>query len=219
MHNKLSATDYILSVLVILFAFFFPHFGIIPVMFGYTIPVLLLIWLALKRTNESFTSLGFSFRRIGLKPLLIGAVSGIILFAFLNYALFPLINKVVALPKPDLKDFSNIRHHLANYLFITALAWIVGGIYEEIVFHGYIFTRLEKMMGSTYALPISFLLTNIIFALYHIQLGVSGMLNAFFCGCAYHALMLRFGRNMWYATFCHAVFDTIALGFIYLGYW
>jgi membrane protease YdiL (CAAX protease family) len=181
--------------------------------------VLLVIWLALKKTRENFASVGFRFKKAGLKPLLIGAVAAVVLFAFLNYVLFPLINKIVVLPKPNLDDFGSIRHHLYNYLFILSMGWVVGGLYEEIVFHGFIFTRLEKMIRGRYVIPISFLCTNLIFALYHVQLGVSGMLNAFFCGCAYQALMIYFNRNMWYATFFHAFFDTIALSFIYLGYW
>ena len=66
---------------------------------------------------------------------------------------------------------------------------------------------------------ISFWVSNIIFALYHLQLGAEGVLNAFIAGSAYHALMLYYKRNMWYAIFCHAAFDTIAITYIYLGNW
>jgi membrane protease YdiL (CAAX protease family) len=99
------------------------------------------------------------------------------------------------------------------------MGWLIGGIYEEIVFHGFIFTRLEKLFKPKNVLIICFLLTNILFAFYHWQLGISGMINAFIAGMVYHALMLRYKRNIWYAVFCHGIFDTIGLTFIYLGYW
>ena len=108
--------------------------------------------------------------------------------------------------------------HTGFYIFLLAMGWIVGGFYEEIIFHGFIFTRIEKMIPGKYAVVMGFLLTNIIFAFYHIQLGTAGVINAFFAGSAYHALILYYKRNMWYAVFCHAVFDTIALTFMYAGY-
>jgi membrane protease YdiL (CAAX protease family) len=219
MKKKLSLTNTLLTILVIAFAFFFPQLGIIPVPFSYTVPVIFIIWLMLKRTNENFASIGFSFKRFEFKAVWVGAIAAIVLFAFLNYALFPLINKLFVLPKADLESFKSVRHNLLSYIFILAMGFIVGGVYEEIVFHGFIFTRLEKMMPGKYAMVISFLLTNIIFGLYHVQLGTAGMLNAFFAGCAYLALMVKFNRNMWYAVFFHTFFDAIGLTLIYLGKW
>lgn len=219
MNQRFSVTNSLLTILVILFAIFFPQFGLIPIPFGYVIPVLIIIWLMLKRTKENFASIGLIFRNLELKSIWIGPVAAILLFLFLNYVLFPLINKIVVLPSANLESFKSIRHNFIKYLFILAMGWLVGGVYEELVFHGFIFTRLEKIFGTKYITPISFLVTNIIFGLYHVQLGPAGMLNAFFCGCAYHALMIRFNRNIWYAIFFHAFFDTIALSFIYLGYW
>jgi membrane protease YdiL (CAAX protease family) len=95
----------------------------------------------------------------------------------------------------------------------------VGGFYEELVFHGFIFTRLEKIIPGKYGLVMSFIGANLIFALYHFQLGPAGILNALIAGCAYHALMLRFNRNLWYSFFFHGFFDAIGLTYIYLGYW
>jgi membrane protease YdiL (CAAX protease family) len=99
------------------------------------------------------------------------------------------------------------------------LGFIGGGFYEEIAFHGYIFTRLEKMLKGKYVLLISYILTNLIFGFYHWQLGASGIINALMAGLAYHALMLKFNRNLWYAFFFHGFFDAIAFTYIFLGIW
>jgi membrane protease YdiL (CAAX protease family) len=219
MNQHFSVTDSLVAILVIIFVVLFPHFGLIPIPFGYTIPILIVIWLTLKRTKENFDSVGFSFRKFELKSVWIGAVSAILLFLSLNYVLFPLIKKVIYLPDANLESFKFIRHHFINYLFIVIMGWVVGGVYEELVFHGFIFTRLEKMTNIKYMTQVSFIITNVVFGLYHVQLGPQGMLNAFFCGCAYQALMIRFNRNIWYAIFFHAFFDTIALSLIFLGYW
>ncbi|QEC55946.1 CPBP family intramembrane glutamic endopeptidase [Flavisolibacter ginsenosidimutans] len=219
MRQRPTVGNILLWLSAIAFAFLFPHFGLIPVLFAYSIPVLILLWLVLKRTKENFSSIGFNPKKLTLHSVLVGIAAGILLFAFLNYVFFPALNKFVLLPKANLADFNSIRHHFFNYLFVLSMGWLIGGWYEELVFHGFIFTRFEKILSKRYALTASFIVTNFLFGLYHFQLGTSGMINAFLAGCAYQALALRYKRNLWYAFFCHGFFDTIGLTFIYLGYW
>ena len=208
----------LLSLSGILLIVFLPHFSGAP-MFVFIPVLLIIIWLLLKSNKENFSNLGFSFNRFTFKAVWAGAVSAIILFAFLQYVFFPLFSKIIPLHKTDLSDFSNIRHNPFNYIFFVLLGFIGGGFYEEIAFHGYIFTRLEKMLKGKYTLLISYILANIIFGLYHWQLGASGVINALMAGLAYHALMLKFNRNLWYAFFFHGFFDAIAFTYIFLGIW
>ena len=219
MIKKTSFTETLFILLAIAFVFLFPHFGFIPIPFLYILPVLLVIWFFLKRTRENFVSLDFSFKRFEVRSIWIGAIAAILIFVFLNYVFFPVLSKIIILKPANLEDFKNIRNNLSWYIFILIAGFIVGGFYEELVFHGFIFTRIEKITAGKYALSCSFILTNLIFGLYHFQLGIAGMLNAFIAGCAYHALMIRFNRNLWYSIFFHTFFDTIALTYIYLGYW
>jgi len=208
----------IFPLLAIVLVTCFPHTGLIPIPFGYCVPVLLFIWFFLKYYKEDFKSVGFSLKQFSIKSMLIGALAAMALFSFLNWVFFPLLDKLVELPADNLGDIASVRNNIPFYLFLVAMGWIVGGFYEELVFHGFIFTRLEKMLPVKIAVPASFLATNLIFAAYHIQLGAGGMINAFVAGTVYHALMLYHKRNMWYAIFCHAVFDTIALTYLYAGY-
>ena len=219
MIKKSPFIEILFIFLAIAFVFLFPHFSFIPIPFLYIIPVLLVVWVFLKRTKENFASLGFSFKRFEVKAIWIGAIAAIFLFAFLNYIVFPLLSKIVVLRPANLKDFANIRHNLPMYIFILIAGFIVGGFYEELIFHGFIFTSIQKIISGKYALMISFIITNVIFGLYHFQLGTSGMLNAFVAGCAYLALMIKFNRNLWYSIFFHTFFDVIGLTYIYLGYW
>lgn len=207
-----------ITLLAIAFVVLFPHSGLIPVPFGYAIPVLLLVWLFLKLYRENFATIGFSFKSFEIKALFTGMITAILLFAFLNRVFFPLLEKLVAIPPADLGDIAGIRGNTGFYIFLLVMGWLIGGFYEEIVFHGFIFTRLEKLIPGKYAVTIGFLLCNLVFALYHIQLGIAGVITAFIAGCVYQGSMLYFKRNMWYAIFCHAVYDTIALTYIYAGY-
>lgn len=210
--------EILFTLLTIAFVVIFPHTGLIPLPFAYSIPVLLFIWFFLKINKQSFSDIDFSFKGFKIRALLIGSLTAILLFAFLNYVFFPLLEKLVQLPPANLGDIAKIKGNTGFYIFLLAMGWLIGGFYEELVFHGFIFTRLEKLISARYAMPVSFLLSNLIFASYHLQLGTGGVINAFIAGSVYHALMLYYKRNMWYAIFCHAVFDTIALTFIYAGY-
>ena len=105
-----------------------------------------------------------------------------------------------------------------EYLFIVIMGWLVGGFYEEIVFHGFIFSRLEKMIPCKYATSIAFIGTSIIFGTYHFQLGVDGLINALIVGAVYLAIFLFYKRNLWYSIICHGTYNTIVITLIYHGY-
>ena len=216
--NNRRTTTHVLSVLLIAFCFFFPHYAGLPI-FIYPIITLITVWLFLKyTTKESFGDLFFSFNRFELSAVWTGIIAAALLSAFFSFIWDPFISRVLPAAKMDLSDFSGIRYNPVNYIIILVMALVVGGFYEEVVFHGFIFTRLEKIFKGKYSTPASFILSNIIFGLYHFQLGLKGILLAAIAGFAYHAFILKFNRNLWYGLFFHAFFDFIGLTLIYLGY-
>ena len=75
-----------------LFIFLFPHTGLFP-LFTYCIPVLLVIWFVLRRSGESFYSIGFRLKALTFKAAAIGILSGMMLFAFMHFLFFPLLKK------------------------------------------------------------------------------------------------------------------------------
>jgi membrane protease YdiL (CAAX protease family) len=207
----------ILSLLTIAFCFFIPHYAGLTI-FIYPIVVLIVVWVYLKYiSKENFSDLFFSFRRFEFQSIWIGIISAILLSLFFKFAWDPLITKILPSGKIDLSDFSRIRNSRVNYVIILLLALIVGGFYEEIIFHGFIFTRLEKIFHGKWTTGIAFTITSIIFGVYHFQQGLKGILLATIAGIAYHILILKFNRNLWYGLFFHAFFDFIGLTFIYLG--
>jgi membrane protease YdiL (CAAX protease family) len=212
-----SLQQTIISVLIIAFCFFVPHYAQLTI-FIYPIVVLVVIWLFLKYVSkENFTDLLFSFKRFEFRAVWIGIVAAILLSCFFQFVWEPLINKILPGEKIDLSDFSGIRGNAINYIIVMLLALVVGGFYEEIVFHGFIFTRFEKILQGKSKTIFAFIITNLIFGLYHFQQGIKGILLAAIAGAAYHVLILKFNRNLWYGLFFHAFFDFIGLTLIYLG--
>jgi membrane protease YdiL (CAAX protease family) len=217
--SQMSFKEVVLIIFAISFVFLFPHFAFLPVPFLYVLPVLLVVWWFLKRSGENFTDIAFDFKRFEIKSIFVGAASAIVLFVFLQYVFFPLLSTIIELHPANLEDFKSIKHHPFNFIFILMAGFFVGGFYEEHVINGFVFTRIENIVKGKFVLPIAFILTNLIFGLYHFQLGTAGMLNAFVAGCAYQYLMIKFHRNLWYSIFFHAFFDAIGLTYIYLGIW
>ena len=218
MHLPFNLKNILLTTLAICIVLIIPHLELIPLPFGYVIPMLLFIWLYLKFNKERFSSLGFNFKAFSLKSFLIGTLTGVLIFSFLYFIFFPLLQYIVELPDSKVDLYDKLKGNTGLYVFLLIMGWLVGGVYEEIVFHGFIFTSIEKLLPQRTALPISFLITSILFGLYHFQLGYDGVINAFLAGMGYHLVILMNKRNLWYGIICHAIFDTIALTLLYLGY-
>lgn len=210
-------TPKLLTLLVIAFVLLFPHTGLIPIPFGYTVPVLLLIWLYLKKTGHPFSHTGFRFRDLTGKAILTGTVAGVLIFLFLSKVFFPLLSQWVSLPATQVDMYDQLRGNTGFYIFLLIMGWLVGGLYEEIVFHGFLFTEVEKLLPGRKVMWLSFLITNLIFGAYHWQLGYEGVINALLAGMGYQAVILLNRRNLWYGIIAHGVFDTIALTMLYLG--
>lgn len=210
--------NFLISLIAIGFVTILPHSGLIPLPFAYTIPVLLFVWWYLKYYGEKISSIGFTLKSFNFKSVLIGGLVAILIFTFLQLIFFPVLERLIKFDEIDVELYNQIRGNTGFYVFILIMGWVVGGFYEEIVFHGFIFSRFEKMIPGKYSTLLGFLCTSIIFGVYHIQLGGADAINAFMAGAGYHALTLYYKRNLWYGIFCHAAFDTIAITLIYLGY-
>lgn len=207
----------ILNLIAIGVIIFLPHAELIP-FFGYSIPILIFTWFTLKFSNESFSDIGFSLKQFKLKIIPIGFLIAVFTLAFLQLIFHPILDLIVSLEYNDAGLNDTIRNGKLQFLIMVFMGWLIGGFYEEIVFHGFIYTRLEKMLTGKYATLISFIITSIKFGFYHIQLGPSGIVNALVAGAIYLATYLYFKRNLWYAIICHGFYNTLVMTLIYFDY-
>lgn len=194
-----------------------PHLELIP-LFGYSLPILLLVWFALKQSNNNFKSIGFSFKLFNSKAILTGIIVAVLALAFMQLIFFPVLDTFISFKEVDVQLYAFLKENKWQFIFTLIMGWLIGGFYEEIVFHGFIFSRLEEMFKGKHATPISFIITTILFGVYHIQLGVDGLINAFIVGAIYQALFLYFKRNLWYSILCHGFYNSIVMIMIYLNY-
>lgn len=207
----------ILSIIAIGIIIFLPHAELIP-FFGYSIPILLFIWFVLKNSKETFFDIGFSLKRFKPKSILIGGLIAGLTLAFMQLIFHPVLDFFVSLEYKDVGLNDAIQDGKLQFFIMVIIGWLIGGFYEEIVFHGFIFTRLEKMFKGKHSTNLSFVITSVIFGVYHIQLGASGLINALVVGAVYLALFLYFNRNLWYSIFCHGFYNTMVMTLIYFDY-
>ena len=207
----------LLHILAIGVIIFLPHTEQIP-NFLYSIPILFLVWLVLKYSKTTFSDIGFSLSRFELRSILIGSIVAACTLAFMQLIFFPVLENFVTLEETDVELYEFLRESKGQFIFILIMGWLIGGFYEEIVFHGFIFSSLEKIIGGKYATHMSFALTALIFGIYHIQLGAAGLINALIVGAVYLGVFLYFKRNLWYSIFCHGIYNTFVITLIYYGY-
>ncbi|HVW98665.1 MAG TPA: CPBP family intramembrane glutamic endopeptidase, partial [Mucilaginibacter sp.] len=103
------------------------------------------------------------------------------------------------------------------YLMTVLAAWLVGGVYEELAFRGFIRWGVTRLAGNIpgaryYSAGIAALL----FGIYHIQQGWLGVIPATLGGLYWTWITVKYKGDLWPAIASHIVYDTAVLTLIYL---
>jgi membrane protease YdiL (CAAX protease family) len=204
----------ILKVFVIIFLVLFPHFIALP-FYSYAIVCLAVIIFYLRKEQKTLRDLGLKRKGITAHVILVGVVSALLWIAFNKWIYHPFITHFFVVPAYTEYDF--IRNKLSNLILVIIAAWVIGGFYEEIVFRGFIQTKIQELIRYKNSFWIAGLLTSLLFGFYHWQQGIFGVVPAFLGGLLWTFLLWRYKGNLWYPIISHAVYDTIALTMIYFG--
>ena len=208
----------VLDILMIVFLMLFPHFAFLP-MFIYPFAVFGVLWLYLRLYRQNFNNIGFRFSDLTLKSFFIGGAIGLAYAAMQFWAIAPLIDITFHFKPANFHDFDYIKHSVVNYLLLLLLAAVLVIPYEEIVFRGFMLSKIKQLMGtSKWAFAISGLITSILFALYHYQEGPASVISIFIFAVFITWLYKVFKGNLWYLIFFHLLYDVFMLTAIKLGY-
>ncbi len=115
--------------------------------------------------------------------------------------------------------FANLPGNLPVYFMWLAIAWIIGGFVEELLFRGAMITRFEQAFeGLPFAAILGVLAQAAIFGQQHFYYqGLAGAaatsLGAVLAGTIY--LLLK--RNLWALILSHGLNNTIGLTALYLS--
>lgn len=121
--------------------------------------------------------------------------------------------------QPDPQDrWGNLRGNTPLFLTWLAILWFAGPA-EEVVFRGYLISRLRDVFGrSVFAYIASVALPAIIFGLGHVYYqGWRGFFVTGTIGITLGILFLLYRRNLWPLMIAHAAFNSILFTATYFG--
>jgi membrane protease YdiL (CAAX protease family) len=205
----------ILEILIIAFLIIFPHYAGLPFA-TYVIICFALIFFYLKTQNKTLRDIGLKGGGLSGHVFLIGAISAILWMVFVKFIYLPIVNRFLKNYLTTNTDYDFVKHNLKGLLMVVILAWIVGAFYEEIAFRGFIHNAIQKwFIKYKNSFWVAALCTSILFGLYHVQQGISGIIGGIMGGLYWSYLVKRYNGNLWYSIISHGVYDTIALTMIY----
>lgn len=186
--------------------------GVMAIVIG-----LLLAWWRLRARSESWGSIGL--RRPASLPRLVLAV--IVLYA-LSVAgvvgiVYPL-SDAMGWQSLELSRFADLRGNPVALARILLVAWTTAAFGEEMLFRGFVLTRLEKAFGRGTAFTVlAVVVQAVLFGFGHAYLGARGVATAVWIGLLYGAWYALRGRNLWPLILAHGLTDTISMVAIYSG--
>ena len=187
------------------------------VFFSKTPYLFLLGWTSLRWRGMRWKDVGFTQPRSWTAALLVGVLSGLFIEAFELFISQPLLAGWMG-KMPDLSNFTAVHSNLKLTLIYLVLIWGLAAFGEELVYRGYLMTRLAGLFrGTRAAWVISLVIISIVFGCSHTGQGATGMLENVWDGLLLGTVYLACGRNLTAAIVAHGVTDTVDLLLMYLG--
>jgi uncharacterized protein len=181
----------------------------------YVILALVIVLASKYMRKEKWTDYGFS--AIRKKELFLAIAIGIV-FGFVdNFMTEPLITKLTG-SEPDLSSYQGVKGSLKGLIGMLALGWIVGGLFEEFFFRGYLFYRFNMFIHNPGMHKwVTIAITSVVFGFAHNYQGVGGIIGTLFFAVVMGLLYFYFHKNTWYLILVHGFYDTVGIFRLYLG--
>lgn len=101
-------------------------------------------------------------------------------------------------------DFTDWRVYLGS----LAVSIFTAGLLEEFVYRGYLLNQIAaRVSNSILRWPLTIIIVNLAFAIWHFHWGLAGMVFAFEMGVALSIIYLVIGRRLWPIIIAHALYD------------
>ncbi len=173
--------------------------------------------LLLRFRGESWADLGFRKPRRWSVAMVQGAVIAVVALSVMLGLQFMLEG---LFKTPDESFLDEVRGNLWLYLyFVVVVAWLAQGLGEELLFRGFIMTRLAQMFRlNRTAWGAAVLIQGVLFGLMHGYQGVAGMISAAAAGVVFGIGYLMTGRNLLPCVIAHALCGMVLSSVLYFGH-
>ncbi len=177
----------------------------------------LAIWLMLRWTGGKWADTGLRRPESWPRTIGYGIGLGVALQMVATYALSPLLEVFGAVhDASQFEGFIGNNQLLATYL---AVSWTTAGFGEELIWRGFVMTRIAKLFGDSRAARVTaVIVTAVFFGIIHFQQGSLGIIATGFVALVLGAVFFASRRNLWLVFIAHGVMDTIAFMYLYNGW-
>ncbi len=203
----IASIEFIVSAGIILYDFFIP-----------TLIILAITILSLLLRKEKFSSLGFKKNNNPLRMATTILLLTIIWTLFHLSITMPLLNMLTG-TQQDLSMFQNLKGNLGDLLFFLTATWTLAALGEEIVYRGFLQSRIGNIFGKNRTSTIlAIIISSLLFGLAHLEQGIIGVVITIMDAIFFSYVKLKFDSNLWAAVLAHGLSNSIGLiGFYFLG--
>lgn len=182
--------------------------------------LLLLGWTSLRLRGLRWRDVGLIPPRRWSATLALGSLAGLAMELFSCLVTQPAMAWLTGRPA-DLADFRPLVGSLELLLLALGLNWPLAAFGEEMVWRGYLMSRVAGLGGDTRgACLLSLLVVNAAFGACHYEVqGVVGMLQAGLDGALLGLLYLGCGRTLAVPIIAHGMSNSLAFVLIYFGHY
>jgi membrane protease YdiL (CAAX protease family) len=166
---------------------------------------------ALGIITASAIGLGTDISWLSTLALALGGLAAMILYS-------PLADRLASMwfsQPPTLERFRVVQQSRLNLILGIAVAWLLGGILEELVARGIVLNAfaawLSPHLGGPVAAGIAICIAAAGAGLAHLYQGPRAVLIIMQLSVLFGILFVISGYNLWTVMLCHGLFDTIAL--------
>ena len=117
-----------------------------------------------------------------------------------------------------MSGYEYLQGNLPMLLLALAGVYVVSSFGEEVIYRGFLMTRIAEMgKGGKAAWRIAVIISAIVFGLIHFSWGPVGIIQTTFMGLALAISYLLVKRSLWILIIAHAYMDTILLVQLYFA--
>jgi membrane protease YdiL (CAAX protease family) len=186
------------------------------------VSMLVTVGIGLRVRGQKWEHIGLTFRFGGRRALVRAVLQSIVvliaaLIAFVVGSV--LIANIASAPESaDMSGYEYLHGNLPMLLVALAAVYVVSSLGEEVLYRGFLMTRIAEMgKGSRAAWITALAVSAAVFGLAHFDWGLVGIVQTTFMGLALGASYLLVKRNLWVLILAHAYIDTLLLVQLYLG--
>ena len=176
--------------------------------------MLAIVFAGLKLRGQTWDHFGLSFQTRGWRTWLRVLWQSLTVFvcAVAAYAVGAVIAaNLVGIPEgADMSRYEYLQGNLPLTLAALASVLLISSFAEEVIYRGFLITRLmEFFTGASHSPWLAVLISSIVFGLIHSDWGLAGMIQTTCMGLALGVSYLMVRRNLWVTILAHAYMDTI----------